>query len=157
VQGTISGIDVIFGGEQGYLDTRFKHPLFTDEVIVGFQFGHGESGEPETFSPKQASILGKFIEEFPTFKTQFFDQVRANYSSNFSDFFSDEEVAAITPLLELPLPEFEKLFHNPFIKINFEDSIVFGFYDCPFDPEHGCAVEITEGEITEISNAANLT
>jgi hypothetical protein len=156
MESLISGIPVSFGGEEGYLDARFKHPLFEDEVIVGFRFGYGELDEPETFSPRQSAILEQFIADFSGFKSDFFEKARSNYLNNLTEFFIEEETEEMNRLLELPFFEFEQLFHNPFIKINFEDSITFGFYNCAFDEEHGCAVEISEGEITEISTAANL-
>ena len=134
-------------GEEGYFDGRFSEPLFSEETLLGFRFSEEEAAP----SIVQIANLENFLTNISKYKKLFFDAVRKNYSENLENYFSPEETDGMLELLQLPRTEFEQCFEKPFIKVEFEDGFVFGFYACRFDNEHGCAVYFKDREIVEIA------
>jgi hypothetical protein len=138
-------------GDGGELGGYLIHPAFDQRVSVTFRFSPELSVPPEN----QVRVVKEFFNEYSNYKQVFFDAVRSHYLSNSQDYFLEAEMDEMHELLELPIKQLEAQFEEPGLNV-YDGGIIFGFYSCAFDSEHGCALRMENGQVKEIATFADL-
>jgi hypothetical protein len=139
---------VELNGEEGYLDGYYRDSR--QKLLVGFHF---EDIGPST---EQVQRLESFIENYDSDKTEYLEAIRQHFKENAENYFLPDEQAEMLAKLELPLDELEQHFEDPFIKVSYEDNLVFGFQSCSFNGEGGIGIKFEDSEISEIADPSHL-
>jgi hypothetical protein len=149
---TVLGQPLILQGDENSIDGEFEHPIFAQKAIIGFK--NYDSETPENLpSAQQIAQLEHFLENFSENQQEFLNAVRQYLLEQPNEYFDNEEMQMI---LENENNDLSEYFQNPFIKIETQQQMVFGYYESTFDVEYGIAAAYNGNEITEIAGAGDL-